>query len=89
MKTINNTTKTAQRFVNAYNRSTASTLADVYGRYSTEKSRAEYFCRQRMQNENGDGFRIISYNTFGFSCGWQTADGLRVETACNSYLIKN
>lgn len=22
-----------------------------------------------------------------FSCGWRTPEGLRVETACNSYLV--
>ena len=88
MKTINSTTKKGQNFIESYNRSRATSLSDCYGRFSTEKSRAERDCRRWMDDENGEDFRIISFNTFGFTCGWMTADGLRVETACNSYLVK-
>lgn len=88
MKTINATTKKGTALFNAYNNSTDYELRDCYGRYSTEKSRADYFCRERMRAESGHGYKIISFNTFGFSCAWLVADGLRVETASNSYLVK-
>lgn len=88
MKTYNANTKAAARLLNAYNRATARDLRDVYTKCSTAKTRAEYECRAAMIDENGEDFRILSYNTFGFSCGWMTADGLRVETPTNSYFVK-
>ena len=88
METIKSTTKRGENFVNAYNRSANYCLMDCYGRYSTEKARAERDCRQKAENEGGNGFKIISFNTFGFTCGWLVPDGLRVETACGSYLVK-
>lgn len=87
MKTLNNTTKAAARFINGYSNSLNYTLSDCYGRYSTEKARAERWCKDQMNKENGFDFRIISFNTFGFSCGWKTDNGLRVETPQNSYFI--
>ena len=87
MITIKSTTKRGAGFVASYNRSNRSRLSDCYGKYSTEKARAESNCRAWCNEEGGDGFRIMSFNTFGFSCGWRTAAGLRVETPVNSYLI--
>lgn len=87
MKTLNNTTKAAARFINGYFDSRKYSLSDCYGRYSFEKARAERWCKDQMTKENGYEFRIISFNTFGFSCGWLTAAGLRIETPQNSYFI--
>lgn len=87
MKTINNNTKQAERYINAYNR---SKIFDIYGAYdkpSTEKTRADYFCREQMQKEGGHGYKIISYNTFRFSVAWISGNSLRIETACNSFII--
>lgn len=88
MKTINANTKAAARFIDGYNRSNMYDLYDCYGRFSCEKARAERWCKEQMYKENGTGFKIIGYNCMAFSCGWMTAEGLRVETAQNSYLIK-
>lgn len=87
MKTLNNTTKKAQAFINAYNRSSMYDLQDAYANPSTEKTRADYFCREQMQKEGGHGYKIISYNTFQFSVAWIAGDSLRIETACNSFVI--
>ena len=86
--TVNKNTIKGQNFINAYNTSSAASLADVYGRPSTAKTRAEHFCRVLMNDENGEDFRIISANTFAFSAAWRTAAGLRVETVAHSYIIK-
>lgn len=88
MKTINATTKRGQAFIYTYNTATARRLSDVYTNPSTAKTRAEIECLRAMIAEDGQGFKILSYNTFCFSCGWETAQGLRIETATNSYLIK-
>ena len=87
MKTINNNTKKAQAFINAYNRSDIFTLREAYANPSTEKTRADYSCRMMMENEGGHGYKIISYNTFQFSVAWIAGKDLRIETACNSFVI--
>ena len=87
MKTINNTTKQAERYINAYNRSNIYNLNQAYGKPSTEKTRADYSCRMMMQEEGGHGYKIISYNTFQFPAAWISGNSLRIETACNSFVI--
>ena len=87
MQHINATTKAGNRYFYAYNRSKKNSLSQCYGTYSSAKSRAEFLCKMQMQNEGGEGFRILSFNTFGFTCGWITPEGLRVETPQKSLLI--
>ena len=87
MKTLNNNTKKAQAYIYAYNRSDIYSLNQAYGRPSTEKTRADYFCREQMQKEGGHGYKIISYNTFQFSVAWIAGNALRIETAYNSFEI--
>lgn len=87
MKTLNNTTKKAQAYINAYNSSDIYSLNQAYGRPSTEKTRADYNCRMMMQEEGGHGYKVISYNTFQFSVAWISGNSLRIETACNSFVI--
>ena len=89
MKTINNNTKKAQAFINAYNRSSIFTLREAYANPSTEKTRADYSCRMMMQEEGGHGYKIISYNTFQFSVAWIAGNALRIETVSNSFIIPN
>ena len=87
MKTINNNTKQAQHYINAYNR---SKIFDIYGAYwkpSTRKTRADYNCRMMMQSEGGHGYKIIGYNCNFFTVAWITGNALRVETAANSFVI--
>ena len=87
MKTINNTTKKAQAYINAYNRSNISSLREAYANPSTAKTRADYNCRMMMQSEGGHGYKIIGYNCNFFTVGWIAGDALRIETACNSFVI--
>ena len=87
MKTINNNTKQAQHFINAYNRSSIFALREAYANPSTAKTRADYNCRMMMENEGGHGYKIISFNTFQFSVAWIAGDALRIETAANSFII--
>ena len=89
MKTINNTTKQAQHFINAYKRSDIYSLNQAYANPSTAKTRADYSCRMMMQEEGGHGYKIISYNTFQFSVAWISGNSLRIETAANSFVIPN
>ena len=89
MKTLNNNTKKAQAYINAYNRSDIFSLREAYANPSTAKTNADYSCRMMMQSEGGHGYKIISYNTFQFSVAWISGNSLRIETACNSFIIPN
>ena len=89
MKTINNNTKQAERYIDAYNRSDISSLNQAYGKPSTEKTRADYNCRVMMENEGGHGYRIIAHSRNFFTVAWIAGNALRVETACNSFVIPN
>ena len=63
-------------------------LEKVYGRYSNAKARAFYLCDlQRIkENATSDGY-IIGANCNVFTYAFETSEGLRVETACNSFII--
>lgn len=63
-------------------------LEKVYGRYSTAKARAFMDCEERRRNEKAiSAGYIIGANCNVFTYAFETAEGLRVETACNSYII--
>lgn len=89
MKTINNNTKQAERYIDAYNRSRIYDLHDAYGRPSTEKTRADYSCRMMMQSEGGHGYKIIAHSRNFFTVAWIAGNALRIETAYNSFVIPN
>ena len=87
MKTINNNTKQAKRYIDAYNRSDIFTLREAYANPSTAKTRADYNCRMMMQSEGGHGYKIIAYNCNFFTVAWIAGKDLRIETAYNSFII--
>ena len=87
MKTLNNNTKKAQAYINAYNCSSMYDLHDAYRTPSTEKTRADYNCRMMMQSEGGHDYKIIGYNCNFFTVAWIAGNALRIETAYNSFEI--
>lgn len=88
MATIKKTTKRGAYLLASYRRSNSYELRDCYGRFSGAKAHADYNCREAMRRNGGSGYKIISFNTFGFSCGWMMPDGsLHVETPTNSYNV--
>lgn len=74
-----------------YKRATATTLRDVYTSWSAAKERAYDWCLEKMRRQDGENFRIISANTFQFTCGREYPDPetgvlmFDMETASNSY----
>lgn len=87
MTKLNKTTKKAQGFIDSYNRATGTTLSDIYGSYSSAKAKAERECRERMEQLGASDFRMMSGNSFSFTCGYRTDDTLYVETSANTYAI--
>ena len=54
-----------------YERATATTLAEVYGRDSAKKKEAFDYCQKLMAKHNGWGLKILSHNTFVFTAGFE------------------
>lgn len=88
MQTINKETKRGQRFIYAYQNINTVELCEVYKCPSVAKKQAFNWCLNQCRKEDGEKFRIISSGIFTFSVAWETKEGLRVETAQNSFLIK-
>lgn len=92
MRTIKG--KARDRFIKAYDDSCVDMLYEVYDKPSQAKLNAEAICMGKMWHEGGEDFRIISHNTFTFTCGWRVTHPetgvvmLRVETANNSYIME-
>ena len=89
MKTINNNTKQAKHYINAYNRSEIYDIYQAYGRPSAEKIQADYECRSMKRREGGHNYKIIGYNCNFFTVAWIAGNALRIETAYNSFIIPN
>lgn len=63
-------------------------LEKVYGRFSSSKACAFMDCEERGRNENATSMGyIIGANSSFFTYAFETSEGLRVETACNSFII--
>lgn len=87
MKTLNNNTKKAQAYINAYNRSDIFDIYEAYGKPSAAKIQADYECRSMKRREGGHGYKIIGYNCNFFTVAWIAGKDLRIETARNSFII--
>ena len=87
MKTINNTTKRARAYINAYNRSEIYSLNRAYAKPGSAKTIADYNRRMMMESEGGHGYKIIKYNCNFFTVAWIAGKDLRIETAANSFVI--
>ena len=87
MKRIKEESKKGQAFLARYERATAESVKQFYGRPSADKIRIEQRLRLVMQDEKGKGFKIIGGNTFYFTAAWLVSNGLRVETVGSSYIL--
>lgn len=92
MKRISAKSNLGQHFVEAYNRSTKSTLEDVYAKPSEAKQTAFKRCRQICMAEKGHCFKIISANKNIFTVAFEIKDyfgatKLRVMTRYHDYII--
>ena len=71
---MTNTKKNAQNALTAWKKSTLVNLTDAYKKPSAAKSHIWNTCRENMAACGGWGLRIISYNTFMFTCGFLFTD---------------
>ena len=63
-------------------------LNQVYDNWSTKKQEAWDRCYAEYCNTDAaEQFSICTHNCQQFTCSWFTPDGMRLETAYNSYLV--
>ena len=89
MRTIKADTKQGMKMIESAKHFEGITLDDVYGKCSFQKEVAWRECLYKCQAENGHNFHICSHNTFQFSVAWEVENGIRIETANNSYFVCN
>lgn len=88
MKTISIHSKKGMYYANAYERSKATELTDVYKKCSYNKKQAYAECRTHAAEHNAENMRIIGNNSCIFSCAAKSKDGLIVYTHANTYIVK-
>lgn len=90
---LNRNTKKAQDFIERFYISEIDTLEECYNSCSAAKRKAYYDCLHKCVDMDGWRFRIISFNSQTFTCGWLYEDKetgvitLNVETYLNTYTI--
>lgn len=84
---IKATTKKGQAMLDKALHNEGYYLHDVYGSVSHAKKDAWEHCLAQCSAEGGHNFHIISHNSFNFSVAWEIPEGVRIETASNSYFI--
>ena len=88
MKTISIHSKKGMCYANAYERSKAPELTNVYKKCSYYKKQAYAECRTHAANHGAENMRIISHNCNFFSCAAKSKEGLIVYTHANTYIVK-
>ena len=88
MKTISIHSKKGMYYANAYERSKATELTDVYKKCSYNKKQAYAECRTHSANLGAENMRIISHNCNFFSCAAKSKYGLIVYTPSQNYIVK-
>ena len=87
MITVKGNTKKAEELRGRAIRYEGYDLYDVYGRVSGAKQYAYDECLEMCNAEDGTKFHICGHCTTNFSVAWRVANGWRLETYRNSYLI--
>ena len=87
MKRVKKSSKFGSYYLRRYKYAKATSVEQFYKRPSSAKILAEKKCLWIMEQEHGKGYKILGGNTQKFTAAWRTTEGLRVETAENSYLI--
>lgn len=91
---LNRNTKKAQDLIERFYNSEIDNFGGCYKTCSVAKCRAFYRCTNKCAEMDGWRFRIISFNSQTFTCGWLYVDKetdkimLNVETYRNTYTIE-
>lgn len=86
---LNKTTQKAKSFIDSYFQSACFSVRDFYGTCSSRKMTIENDIKSKMIKNNCHDYRILSGNSFYFTCGYISEDNniLYIETSGNTYEI--
>lgn len=91
MKKISKNSQKGLQYLHAFEIAKAKNIDNlykVYTRFSPAKMYAFINCEERRRKENATSMGyIIGANSSFFTYAFETSEGLRVETACNSFII--
>lgn len=88
MRIVKASTALGKRLIKTGVQREATSLNQVYDKWSAEKEEAWNKCYDEYCNTDGaKQFGICSHNTFNFTVSWFTPKGMRLETSKNSYLV--
>ena len=82
--------KQQQQFIESYRVApVGQRLNNVYTSCSADKQRAEQLILNEMTSTGGCSYKVISFNTWGFTCAYlnNTEQQLVVHTPTNKYII--
>lgn len=74
MANISYQKRTARGNYDTYMRSSMCSIFDAYGKPSAAKVNAWNYCQALCDECGGYGLRVINYNTFTFTAGFETID---------------
>ena len=88
MQVVKKETAKGKRLLTSALRYEGVYLNQVYDSWSYAKEKAWDYCYKLFCDDpTATEFSICSHNSFTFSCSWICEEGVRLETANNSYLI--
>lgn len=85
---LNKTTKKASHFIREYENSCIYSVREFYKTCSSEKVIAENRIKSTMIENGGYAYRILSGNSFNFTCGYKINNTLVIETVASTFEIE-
>lgn len=66
--------RTARGNYSTYERSNTNSIYSAYGKPSSAKVAAWNYCRRLCDSMNGTGLKVVNFNTFMFTAGFESVD---------------
>ena len=79
--------ETGRYYLGLYKRSDAERLEDVYKTCSKEKASSFFEIKYEMVRNGGKNIRVLTHNTFKYTCGYMLENKLIVHTPTNRYIF--
>ena len=74
-------------YLGLYERSEAERLEDVYKTCSKEKASSFFEIKYEMVRNDGKNIKVLTHNTFKYTCGYMLGNTLIVHTPTNRYIF--
>ena len=74
-------------YLGLYKRSEAERLEDVYKTCSKEKASSFFEIKYEMVRNGGKNIKVLTHNTFKYTCGYMLGNALIIHTTTNRYVF--